>query len=209
VLPRLPATLKMSSSPIPAPVQTAQLILRTSRLVLVAATLSLIETEMSGATNLAASLNAELESWPPPGNDESSLRWTLEKMQAHPEYAGFHVWYVILTEGERRTLIGMVAFKGPPDEDGTIEAGYSINEKYQRQGIATEATQAIMNWAYENPAVRVITAETFPELEASKKVMQRCGMVFLGDGSEPRAIRYGVTREAFSTFLQRDRCGEQ
>jgi ribosomal-protein-alanine N-acetyltransferase len=195
----------MSSSSKSTQALNEKLVLRTPRLELVAATLPLIEIEVSGAANLAASLNAELESWPPPGNDESSLRWTLEKMQARPEYAGFHVWYVILTERERRTLIGMVAFKGPPDENGTIEAGYSINENYQRQGIATEGTRAIMKWAYENPAVRVITAETFPELEASKKVMQRCGMVFLGDGSEPRAIRYGVTRAAFSTFLHRER----
>jgi ribosomal-protein-alanine N-acetyltransferase len=178
------------------------LTLRTPRLELIAGTLPLVQAEVAGTDHLAAMIKADVESWPPPGNDENSLRWTLDKLQAHPEPAGFHVWYVILTAREQRKLVGMVAFKGPPDENGTIEAGYSINEKLQRQGIATEATRAIMKWAFQNPAVRVITAETFPELEASKKVMQRCGMAFLGDGSEPRAIRYGVTREPFFKFLK-------
>jgi RimJ/RimL family protein N-acetyltransferase len=192
----------MASSPIPISAPDVRLVLQTPRLELVAATLALIEAEVAGAEHLAALLKAEVETWPPPGNDENSLRWTLEKLQAHPKNAAFHVWYVILAEQERRTLIGLVAFKGPPDEAGTIEAGYSINEKFQRQGIGTEATRAIMRWAFENPAVRVITAETFPELEPSKKVMQRCGMSFLGDGSESGTVRYGVTREEFSQFLE-------
>lgn len=172
--------------------------LRTSRLEIIAATLPLIEAEVEGSAKLASMLQTEVDSWPPPGNDASSLRWTYEKLKADPEHAGYFVWYVVLAEESSRKLIGLVAFKGPPDESGTIEAGYSVLENYQKQGMATEATRAIMQWAFRNPAVRLITAETFPELQASIKVMERCGMKFLGEGSsEPGAIRYGVTREDF------------
>lgn len=174
--------------------------LHTGRLELIAATLPLIETEAAGIANLSNALNAEIETWPPPGNDENSLRWSVEKLRANPDHCGFHIWYVILLEDERRKLVGLVAFKGPPDEQGTIEAGYSILERYQRKGIATEATRAIMQWAFEDPRVKQITAETFPELEASIKVMKGCAMKFLGDGSEPGAIRYGVTRDQFLQF---------
>jgi ribosomal-protein-alanine N-acetyltransferase len=172
--------------------------LHTGRLEIVAATLPLIEAELAGTANLGSMLNAEIEAWPPPGNDENSLQWSVDKLRANPGNAGFHVWYVILLETQRRMLVGLVAFKGTPDEQGTIEAGYSIVEKYQRQGIGTEATRAIMRWAFADPCVKQITAETFPNLEASIKVMQRCGMKFLGDGSsEPGAIRYGVRKEDF------------
>jgi ribosomal-protein-alanine N-acetyltransferase len=191
----------MSSSPIPGETSDSPLFLRTSRLELIAATLPMIEAEVAGVDNLSAMLNVKVEAWPPPGNDANSLGWTLEKLQAHPEHAGFHIWYVILTERQRRTLVGMVAFKGPPDDSGVIEAGYSINEKHQRLGIATEATRAIMKWAFGNPAVRVITAETLVDLEPSMKVMQRCGMSFRGNGSEPGTIRYGITREEFIKFM--------
>ena len=176
--------------------------LQTGRLELIAATLPLIETESTGMANLSTALNAEIETWPAPGNDESSLRWSIDKLRANPEHSGFHIWYVILLEDQRRKLVGMVAFKGPPDDQGVIEAGYSIVEKYQRRGIGTEATRAIMRWAFEDSGVKLITAETFPELEASIKVMKGCGMRFLGDGSsEPGAIRYGVTKEEFERFL--------
>ena len=176
--------------------------LHTGRLELIAATLSLIETEAAGTANLSTALNAEIETWPPPGNDENSLQWSVEKLHAHPEHAGFHIWYVILLDGQHRKLVGLVAFKGPPDEQGVIEAGYSILERYQRRGIGTEATRAIMQWAFEDPRVKQITAETFPELEASIKVVKGCGMKFLGEGSsEPGAIRYAVGKEDFEKFL--------
>jgi [ribosomal protein S5]-alanine N-acetyltransferase len=179
--------------------------LRTLRLELIAATLPLVETEIAGPAHLAELLSAEIETWPPPLNDENSLQWTVEKLRAHPEHAGFYVWYVILLESGQRKLVGLVAFKGPPDERGTIETGYSVVEKYQRQGIGTEATRAIMRWAFEDPRVKQITAETFADLEASIKVMERCGMTFLGAGSsEPGAIRYGVTREDFEAFLAKN-----
>jgi [ribosomal protein S5]-alanine N-acetyltransferase len=176
--------------------------LRTLRLELIAATLPLVEAEITGPAHLAELLSAEIETWPPPLNDEDSLQWTVEKLRAHPEHAGFYVWYVILLESGLRKLVGLVAFKGPPDERGTVETGYSVLEKYQRQGIGTEATRAIMRWAFEDPSVKRITAETFPQLEASIKVMERCGMTFLGAGSsEPGAIRYGVMKEEFERFL--------
>ena len=176
--------------------------LRTGRLELIAATLPLIETEAAGTSNLSGALNAEIETWPPPGNDESSLRWSVDKLRANPEHAGYHIWYVILLEAQRRKLVGLVAFKGPPDAQGVIEAGYSIVEKHQRRGIGTEATRAIMRWAFEDSRVKLITAETFPELDASIKVMKGCGMRFLGKGSsEPGAIRYGVTKVEFNRFL--------
>lgn len=176
--------------------------LETKRLELIAATLPLIEAELAGRANLSSMLSAEIEAWPPPGNDANSLQWSVDKLRANPDHRGFHIWYVILLEGQRRRLVGLVAFKGPPDEQGIIEAGYSVLEQYQRRGLGTEATCAIMRWAFEDPRVKLVTAETFPELEASIKVMKGCGMTFLGDGSsEPGAIRYGVTKEEFARFL--------
>src|SRR5262249_36586612 len=158
--------------------------------------------EVTATANLLTALEAEIEAWPPPGNDESSLSWTVERLRANPAGTGFYIWYVILLEDQCRKLVGLVAFKGPPDADGTIEAGYSIVEKLQRGGMEQEATRAIWQGAFENPAVKLITAETFPELESSIKVMERCGMKFLGLGtSEPGAIRYGVNRENFEMFM--------
>lgn len=83
---------------------------------------------------LASALDADLESWPPPLNDEGSLRWTYEKLKANPEQVGFFSWYVVLTNEQRRKLIGPVAFKDPPDNQGMIETGYSVLEKLSNAG---------------------------------------------------------------------------
>lgn len=174
-----------------------RLIVLSERLELIAATLSLIEAEMSSSIKLAFLLRAEIESWPPPLNDEQSLRWTFERLRSHPQHAGFFSWYVVLVEEHHRRLIGLVGIKGPPDERGIVEVGYSILENFQRRGFGSEATLALMRWAFQSPDLKQITAETFPELTASIRVMERCGMTFLGPGSEPRTIRYGVTREKF------------
>ena len=181
-----------------------ELVLHTPRLEIVAATLALIEAELAGPQQLATALRAEFSGWPPPGNDESTLNWSVSKLREHPDCAGFYVWYVILTEHSQRRLIGMVAFKGAPDERGMIETGYSIVEEFQRRGIGTEATRAIIAWAFQDARVQEVTAETFPELRASIRVMERCGMTFYGEGSEPHAIRYGIRRHQFDENCGRD-----
>ena len=170
---------------------------RSEHLELIAATLPLVQAEMSSGVKLGSLLRAEIENWPPPLNDEHSLQWTFERLQSYPQHAGFFSWYVVLVEEHRRLLIGLVGMKGPPDEHGIVEVGYSILEKFQRRGFGSEATLALMHWAFQNPDVKQITAETFPELTPSIRVMERCGMTFLAPGSEPGTIRYGITRETF------------
>ncbi len=171
--------------------------LRTARLELIAATLPLVEAEISSLAHLGERLQAEVETWPPPLNDENSLRWTFQKLQANPEAAGFFAWYVVLINEGKRELVGLAGITGPPDQSGTIEVGYSVVEKFQKQGIGTEATRALIQWAFRHPAVQMVTAQTLPELGPSIKVMERCGMTFLGTGSEPGTIRYGISREQF------------
>jgi [ribosomal protein S5]-alanine N-acetyltransferase len=171
--------------------------LRTTRLELIAATFTLLKAEMAGPEHLGALLRADVGIWPPPLNDENSLRWTFEKLQANPEAVGFFAWYVVLLQDGKRRLVGIAGLTGPPDQSGTIEVGYSVVEKFQKQGIGTEATRALIQWVFEHPAVQMVTAQTLLELEPSIKVMERCGMIFLGAGSEPGTVRYGITRNSF------------
>ena len=80
---------------------------------------------------------------------------------------------------------------------GESRWGNSVVEEFQKRGIGTEAIRALLQWAFEQPAVQMVTAQTFPELGPSIKVMERCGMSFLAAGSEPGAICYGITRKQF------------
>ncbi len=98
------------------------------------------------------------------------------------------------------TLIGAGGFKGPPDAEGRCETGYSVLAKFQRRGLATEATRALAAWAFADPRVHTVTAETLPGHESSLGVMRKCAMVHMGEGAQEAGVtteRWGVTRESF------------
>ena len=183
------------------------LVLRTDRLEVIAATLELTLLELESAKALAAALDVtEPRSWPPPLNDESSQRWFLDKLQSDPGIAGWTMWYFVLCSGGRRELVGNGGFKGPPQQ-GIVEVGYSIRPEHQRNGYATEATVALIDWAFSHEDVDRVAAETLPHLEPSLGVMRKCGMRCVGSGKEEEGlhtVRYEVRRKQWKALHSRE-----
>ena len=89
-------------------------------------------------------------------------------------------WYAIwMIELKNGTHIGELCFKGL-DENGVAEIGYGILEEHQCQGYATEAVNAVLAWAFQNPKVTAVEAETDAENMASKRVLEKCGFIANG-----------------------------
>jgi RimJ/RimL family protein N-acetyltransferase len=109
------------------------------------------------------------------------------------------MWFVLLREP--RTLVGTVGLKGPPVE-GRADVGYAVLDAFQRVGYGTEATSALIDWAFADPRVACIVAETLPELAPSIRVIDKCGLVFVGVGvgheGEPAVQQYQLTRERWA-----------
>ena len=102
-------------------------------------------------------------------------------------------WYAIwMIELKDRTHIGELCFKGL-DSNGIAEIGYGICEEYQCQGYATEAVKAVTKWAFQNPNVIAVEAETDSENIASQRVLEKCGFVFNGKIGE-EGPRYTLIR---------------
>ena len=80
----------------------------------------------------------------------------------------------VLHEAEN-IIIGFCSFTGPPTADGMVEIAYGIAPRYQGRGYATEAAQAILDYAFASGRVRTIQAHTLPELNPSTRVLQKCG----------------------------------
>ena len=180
------------------------MILKTNRLELIAGTVELAAAELEDRERLASMLSASVpEDWPPPLNDANTMNWFKAYMESNPNADGWVTWYFILpnAEGGRRIAIGNGGFKGKPSADGTVEVGYSIMEDYQRNGYATEAVGALINWAFSHPEVTRVIAETYPVLKPSMRVMEKNGLVYAGDGSEPGVIRYELRREQHGTAV--------
>lgn len=105
------------------------------------------------------------------------------------QWEWYAIWMIELKDG---THIGELCFKGL-DSTGIIEIGYGIMEQYQEHGYATEAVKAISAWAFQEPKVLAIEAETDDKNIASKKVLEKCGFVFTGKkGNE--GLLYKLTR---------------
>ena len=106
----------------------------------------------------------------------------------HPEDWGWHaLWLIVRKDGK---CIGNLSFKGSPEE-GLAEIGYGIAREFRGYGYATEALETILAWAFDQPGVTGILAETAPENTASQRVLEKCGFLPTGQmGSEgPRYIR--------------------
>ena len=166
--------------------------LETDRLQLVAATPEIINAELEGQERLAESLGAELpRDWPPKYHDAETLRFWAEEL-THPGAAGWWLHYILLRQSARPVLVGTVSYKGPPSA-GVVEIGYSVVPSWQRQGLATEATQALIDVAWGRGAQEVL-AHTFAHLEPSIGVLRKLGFERRGatdDGElEFRLIRH-------------------
>ena len=98
----------------------------------------------------------------------------LEGCLTHPDqWVWYAMWMIELKNG---THIGDLCFKGL-ESNGTAEIGYGILEDFQRKGYATEAVKAAAKWAFQDPRVTAIEAETEPNNKASQRVLEKCGFV--------------------------------
>ena len=125
--------------------------------------------------------------WPPADWEQHVLEMIYAQAMEKPESLGWHR-YVLLRESKGKTLIGCVG--GFPKAEGVVEIGYSTLPGFQRKGFGSEAAKTLVAWLLRQKDVKAVTAQTFAESAESIKVMQRCGMTFVGDGDDPGTVRY-------------------
>lgn len=149
------------------------LTLSTARLRLVAATPALISAELEDQGRLGELLESAVPSdWPPEHHDAETLRFWREQL-SRSGAAGWWLYYVVLAEAAPPALVGTVSYKGPP-ADGMVEIGYSVVASSRGRGFATEASQALIEAAWERGA-ELMVAHTFAHLAPSIGVLRKLG----------------------------------
>lgn len=159
----------------------------TPRLTLVPATDALLAGSLAGADALAHALGVTVpSSWPPELFDAGAMEWNREWLRAHPDEAAWGTRFIVRrgTGGALATAIGICGFRGAPDADGIVELGYGVLGEHQRQGYASEAVEGLVAWAFTDPRVHAVTAQTLESLAASLGVLRRCGFAYAGPGSD-------------------------
>lgn len=117
-----------------------------------------------------------------PGQLEHFVQYRLAQLEVDPSARQWLGRAMILPdEAGRRRVVGTVGFHGPPDEQGRLEIGYSVDPDHRRQGFAREAAQALFAWAAETHGVRHFIASISPTNEASLGLA--AGFGFLQTGS--------------------------
>jgi ribosomal-protein-alanine N-acetyltransferase len=96
-------------------------------------------------------------------------------------------WSCFFSIVHRRSnaVIGQCGYKGPPNTDGVVEIAYGVDADYQGRGYATEAARALVAQALGVDAVRVVRAHTLVELNASTRVLAKCGFERVGEVVDP------------------------
>lgn len=91
-----------------------------------------------------------------------------------PALLGWGMW--LITHKPEGLIVGSVSLKGRPSFLGDIEIGYGISPRYRGHGVATEAARALGSWAFAQPGVARLNAETLSINRASIRVVQKLGM---------------------------------
>jgi [ribosomal protein S5]-alanine N-acetyltransferase len=94
-----------------------------------------------------------------------------------------HGFFII--DRDRRRVVGTAGFKGPPDTDGVVEIAYGVVPSSQNKGYATEAAQALTDFAFASADVKLVRAHTLPEANASTRVLSKCGFRHIGRVVDP------------------------
>ena len=92
---------------------------------------------------------------------------------------------------EMGRLIGILSLFN--EKDGACEIGYGIGSDYWGNGYVTEAVKRLLRYLFEEKNCHTVYASCFPGNDASRRVMEKCGMTY-DHFSEKELTYLGVER---------------
>ena len=116
----------------------------------------------------------------------SSLEYAQLRLNEDPLYRPWSARAMILPDAG--TMVGHVRFHSRPDPAdlhsyarGAVEFGYRVFPAYQRQGYASEAVGAAMQWAQTGFGVDRFIVSVSPDNQASRALIARFGFAKVGE----------------------------
>lgn len=79
---------------------------------------------------------------------------------------------------ETGSLIGIILYFPYEKDPDACEIGYGIGSSYWNKGYVTEAVQCFIHFLFKEKKVNKVYASFFVGNDASKRVMEKCGMVY-------------------------------
>lgn len=160
------------------------MILKSKRLFLKTASIWEIRNCLKNKTNPIEKMDVEVaHDWPSKefieGADFIIDGILSSNNQLTSEGSCWWLWWIILNpdlaSASAGTLIGYIGFKGRPTQSGDIEITYSIVNSARGNRLAAEATNCLVNWAFQQKNVKRIIADTSQFNAASQKTLLKAG----------------------------------
>lgn len=113
---------------------------------------------------------------------ENFLKYRLGQLRLDPTIRPWLGRAMVLTEedGSKRA-VGSIGFHGPPDEQGRLEVGYSVDPPYRRRGYASESVKALFDWAHREHGITRFVASISPNNKASLNLAAAYGFKRVGE----------------------------
>jgi [ribosomal protein S5]-alanine N-acetyltransferase len=170
--------------------------IESERLKLVATSTELVGMFIRNRTSFEKMLNASCpDSWPV----EKDVYPDLESvLKLDNSLSGWLSWIVI--HKSDKIIIGDAGYKGKPDSDGMVEIGYSIIPEYRNRGLATEAVQLLINYAFQFPEIKTVTAQTENNNIYSINILRKFGMYCYDSilNEDREVLKWKLTKEEFT-----------
>jgi RimJ/RimL family protein N-acetyltransferase len=124
--------------------------------------------------------DGEIQRYMPTGQDYTmeQVEARVARYMAHQEKYGYSRW--LMFDRATGEAIGDAGLLYIPDSQET-ELGYRLIKPRWGQGLATEAAQRWLKYAFGELALPEVIAFSHPGNVASVRVMQKCGFAFLRD----------------------------
>ncbi len=116
----------------------------------------------------------------------------LEYLQGRYDMGLYYDWGI--TPGKDGPMIGTCGFTSLDAASNSGEVGYVLNPDHWGSGLATEAVSAVLDFGFTQLSLHRIEARYLGGNEASRRVMERCGMTFEGMARDAMRV-HGVYRD--------------
>jgi RimJ/RimL family protein N-acetyltransferase len=149
--------------------------IETARLQIIPLTIAQFLLLLEGTNQMEQALKLKPSGEYLDADTQEAMKALYEEALKHPDkYWWYTNWQIILKSENK--AIGSACFMKEPDENHQVEIGYGMNEAYRNQGYMTEAVKAMCEWAFNQPDVKSVIAETNVGSPSSQRVLEKCGM---------------------------------
>ncbi|WP_222851101.1 GNAT family N-acetyltransferase [Phytoactinopolyspora mesophila] len=139
--------------------------------------------------------------WRPPTREQvvAEVEILLKAYEVYPRHGQ------LIAELADSTFVGWFSLAVGADGPAAPELGYRLRTAHWGAGLATEGSQAMINYAFAELEAERVVAETMFVNAGSRRVMEKCGMRHIETfhvefdnplpGTELGEVRYQITRE--------------